>query len=499
MNSEDFDSQDFDDELQRQLLDEVPAPGESFWDAVDARLAAVSTEPTTNNFDVPESGEAVSAGPGEEGVIDLSRSQDAAQQRSPKGAWLLAAAAALIVAGLVGFFTLSGDSQTSEVDVTNDTELPGDAEPPDNTAVPESTAVPDDTAAPESTAVPGTTGQEQAVQATSTTTALEPAPTTTQAPVDDTVAQGEPVVSATQLRCFSNGPVGERSGLLVEITGDDFVALSVSDFPPAEDERGAVARGTIDSSGESFVLQTEFPFFQSTQRTWVFGSDTVDTFSGINSIAEVDCAQWDDLAELSSELDQEIAALTALEQSLNIVEGDPDLVATLGTGIGLNRIRLTALPADGSGGWISVGDDVNNLATSGRTATVDGVGYTELSVPGFADRSRFLGWIRSDELTESLSLADIAAAGSGAAFGIIDEVVAREDPGGLYGVLIEGQFFAISSNVEIDNSATQTLDDLVNGRDLNPGSTVEFLLSPEVDGIASIVSLHTDALRSPAG
>ena len=394
---------------------------------------------------------------------------------------------------------MSGDSQTSEVDVTNDTELPGDAEPPDNTAVPESTAVPDDTAAPESTAVPGTTGQEQAVQATSTTTALEPAPTTAQAPVDDSVAQGEPVVSATRLRCFSNGPVGERSGLLVEITGDDFVALSVSDFPPAEDERGAVARGTIDSSGESFVLQTEFPFFQSTQRTWVFGSDTVDTFSGINSIAEVDCAQWDDLAELSSELDQEIAALTALEQSLNIVEGDPDLVATLGTGIGLNRVRLTALPADGSGGWISVGDDVNNLATSGRTATVDGVGYTELSVPGFADRSRFLGWIRSDELTESLSLADIAAAGSGAAFGIIDEVVAREDPGGLYGVLIEGQFFAISSNVEIDNSATQTLDDLVNGRDLNPGSTVEFLLSPEVDDIASIVSLHTDALRSPAG
>ena len=340
---------------------------------------------------------------------------------------------------------------------------------------------------------------EPAVQATSTTTAPEPAPTTTQAPVDDTIAQGEPVVSATQLRCFSNGPVGERSGLLVEITGDDFVALSVSDFPPAEDERGAVARGTIDSSGESFVLQTEFPFFQSTQRTWTFNLDALDTFAGIDVIPEVDCAQWADLGELSSELDQQVAALRALEQSLDVVQGDPGRVATQGTGVGLNRIRLTALPADGSGGWISVGDEVSNLPTSGRTATVDGVGYTELSVPGFADRSRFLGWIRTDELTESRPLSDIAAAGSGAAFGIIDELVPPQDPDGLYGIAIEGQFFAISPNVVIDNSPLRTLDDLVGGRDLNPGSTVEFLLSPEVDDIASIVSLHTDALRSPAG
>ena len=174
-------------------------------------------------------------------------------------------------------------------------------------------------------------------------------------------------------------------------------------------------------------------------------------------------------------------------------------MATQGTGVGLNRIRLTALPADGSGGWISVGDEVSNLPTSGRTATVDGVGYTELSVPGFADRSRFLGWIRTDELTESRPLSDIAAAGSGAAFGIIDELVPPQDPDGLYGIAIEGQFFAISPNVVIDNSPLRTLDDLVGGRDLNPGSTVEFLLSPEVDDIASIVSLHTDALRSPAG
>ena len=125
MNSEDFDSQDFDDELQRQLLNEVPAPGESFWDDVDARLATVPTERVAATVATADSNQVTSTGRGEDAVIDLSRSQEPGQSSSNKTPWLLAAAAAVIVAGLIGFFTLS-DSQTSEVDITDDTELPDD-------------------------------------------------------------------------------------------------------------------------------------------------------------------------------------------------------------------------------------------------------------------------------------------------------------------------------------------------------------------------------------
>ena len=124
--------EDFDPELQRELLDEVPAPGESFWDGVDARLtAAAAAEPATTAVDALESNGIVASGREDDTVIDLSGSRDAAQSRSSKMSWLLAAAVAVIVAGLIGFFTL-GDSQTSEVDITDDSELPQDNESPED-------------------------------------------------------------------------------------------------------------------------------------------------------------------------------------------------------------------------------------------------------------------------------------------------------------------------------------------------------------------------------
>lgn len=101
MNEENFDHQ-----LGVLLREEVPPPGPSFWDEVDARLQSVSVETPDGASSRPD--------------FDLTElSPGSPDPTRPNRLMLVAAAAALIAIGLAGFFALGG-SDRSELDVTDD-------------------------------------------------------------------------------------------------------------------------------------------------------------------------------------------------------------------------------------------------------------------------------------------------------------------------------------------------------------------------------------------
>lgn len=98
-----------DDELGRFLRDEVPEPGEGYWEQIDARIAAASAERGATAPGVTDATQT------DENVIRLTGMNDTIESpRSRLGPALVALAAALVLIAGVGFgLTTSGDGEES--------------------------------------------------------------------------------------------------------------------------------------------------------------------------------------------------------------------------------------------------------------------------------------------------------------------------------------------------------------------------------------------------
>ncbi len=423
-----------DDELRRMLKDEVPQPGASYWDSIDARLADVADERANKPGSAAGLETISESSDTDDGVVRLMDMTTPAAPTPTRSPILLAAAAVIAAIVGVGAFVALQDPETVEI------------------------------------------GDE------GTTTTPTTAPADTNPPPAD--------VEATY-RCFGpefRAPEASQDFWIIQFKGEDFVSLE--ELPDFEEVSSVITTGTLGAGGSAEVASVVVPSGRRSTQTWFFTDNSVETSTETFGV-ELECAGLDNFDDLVGQLETEHAEILGRDQALNVVDGDPRRIATVGAGIDLEQWPLTTLPGPDGVVTGNIGDDLNNVRSTGRTATVDGEGYTEIEIP--MGSVGLTGWISDDLLRpETRTLADIAETQSGSGFGIIDEVV---EPGedGVYRLIIEGVAFGLSPDATIVEGGITTpgpLGENLDFSNLQSGTTIEFIVNPELEDIAAITDFR---------
>lgn len=461
-----------DDELQEALNNEVPAPGGSYWSNIDAMLQSVAAESAdSHEFDIEEISESSDT---DDSVIRLT-DMTTSIHPTPTSRFnplLLVAAAAIVLAGIAGVF-LFQDSSSVPVDTADDQGIVEEA--------------PEPVPAEDTPVAPDETDTEALADDAATEPIEEPAVTTGDTElrcyevVTDFVPDLDPGQWFIQVTTTDDGQQSFESFQRVGTVPDDFPLDSF------------YARGSINADGIApDVFTIALPGALALQADWTFGEGFVDDASS-GQIFESSCESLGiDAEEAVSQIEAARFEVNALFDDRNVVFGEPTAPVAI-TGEAGTNVTISAFPGSNNGQNDVVGNfilsaQINNVPTSGRTATFEGVPFVEIALPVPNTATTRLGWVETSNTSESLTISELVDQGTGRAFGTIEEVVPRDDTG-LASLVLDGVPIYLNETV-IANELELQFEDLLDFQLLNPDTTIEFTIETTSEPFPTITAIE---------